>query len=332
MELLSLISRLSPSKQRLIRELVWNLSQLEVLTIPQDHDARLDYHELTHQWLQHLVSRGLSPATIRGYKGDITRLLAAYPHPTQLEIEAHLAKVVAIGRSPGTVDRIIDASRSFFGFLAKRRITSTNPSDELCRPRQPKQPRKPATEAQVQALLSIPKDIKHQVILLLLADCGLRVAEVATARISETDTCQRWIAVIGKGRKPRRVPMSSFTASGLRVYIDELLHRGYTGDWLFPGYKEGRPIIADTITDYLQKLCERHSIGHVTPHQLRHYFATHMLRSGANLKSVSAMLGHADVSTTANVYWHILEEEEITQQHEQYGPMKGASPAETLGE
>jgi site-specific recombinase XerD len=324
MDAIALIARLSPSKQRLVRELVWNLAQLEKLTIPEDHDARLDFHELTPQWLSHLVSRNLSKDTIRGYRGDIARLLAPYPHPTQVHIEAYLAAMITAGRAPGTVDRAIDACRSFFGYLAKRRIISTDPSSDLSRPQLPKQPRKPPTDLQVQTLLAFPKGTRHQAIIMLMVDCGLRVAEVATAMISETDTCQRLITVTGKRRKTRSIPMSHVTASFLTSHIDSLLHLGYSGDWLFPGQNPDSHIATDSIRDYMQKLCRNAGIAGVTPHQLRHYFATHMLTAGASLKAVSAMLGHADTSTTADIYWHILNEEEMFVQHAKYSPLKGA--------
>lgn len=332
MDAIALITQLSPSKQRLVRELVWSLAQLERLTIPEDHDTRLDYRDLTDRWLQHLVSRNLSPVTIRGYKGDIARLLAAYPHPTQAHIETYLASQVIDGKKPGSVDRIVDSCHSFFGYLAKRHLIGTDPSSELSRPLQPKQPRKPPTELQVRTLLAIPKDARHQALIALMVDCGLRVAEVATARISETDTCQRRITVTGKGRKLRSVPMSQATANIILHHIDELLHRGYTGDWLFPGQNPNSHIATDSIRDYMQKLCRDAGIGRVTPHQLRHYFATYMLTAGASLKAVSAMLGHETTGTTANTYWHIVNERQVFVEHDKHSPMKGDNLAETLGE
>ena len=331
MDAIALIARLSPSKQRLVRELVWNLAQLERLTIPEDHDARLDYHELTHQWLSYLVSRGLSGDTIRGYRGDIARLLAASPHPTQVHIEAYLASIITAGRQPGTVDRIVDSCHSFFGYLARLHIISINPSSDLSRPQLPKQPRKPPTDLQVQTLLAIPKDTRHQAIIVLMVDCGLRVAEVATARISETDTCQRLITVTGKKRKTRSIPMSHVTASFLTSYIDSLLHLGYSGDWLFPGQNPDSHIATDSIRDYMQKLCDRAGIGRVSPHQLRHYFATYMLTAGASLKAVSVMLGHENISTTTNTYWHIINERLMFDEHDKHSPMRGDSLAKTLG-
>jgi site-specific recombinase XerD len=331
-QLLSLISRLSSSKQRLVRELVWNLAQLERLTIPEDHDARLDYGSFMDTWLKSLIARGFAAETLRRYRRSIVNLLTTHPHPTQAHIEFELARFTSAGRTPGTVTRMLEAYRSFFAYLSNTGLTTTNPVGKVPTPRQEERLRRPASEEQVIALLTGTRTVRHSAMVHLLIDCGIRVTELATATINGTDTSSRQITVLGKGRKMRKVPMSERTAQLLQQQINQLREVNYKGDWLFPGRYPDSHIAADAIRDYIYRVCDAAGIERVSPHRLRHYFATAILRSGANLKAVSAMLGHVKTSTTVNTYWHIINEEEITLQHDKYSPLKGISYAEKMGE
>jgi len=321
-DFLSLIARLSPSKQRLVRELVWNLAQLERLTVPEDHDARLDYQSHVGPWLESLIARGYSKETIRHHRRQVERLLEVYPHPSQTLIETYLARMITAGREPATVARALETFRGFLGYLAERNITTSNPAAKVPRPQLPHKYRKPATPEQVRAMLEAQASLRHKAMLYLMVDCGLRVNELATALISNIDA--QMVTVVGKGSKTRQVPMSSETTQILNAHIGELRSLGYLGDWLFPGREPGAHITTDGVRDFVYRLSVKAGAGRLSPHQLRHYFATSILSQGANLKAVSIMLGHADTSTTVDTYWHILDQKEITDQHAKYSPLKGA--------
>ena len=300
---------------------MWKLAQLEELAIPEDHDARLDYQSYVEPWLQNLVTEGMSHHTIRHYSQIIRNFLATYPHPTRSHIETALADFTAKGRKPGTIAFNVSAYKCFFGYLDDRDIITTNPAAKIRPPRQPKVIRQAPPTEHVTTLLNIPKSLTHQTMLTLLVDCGLRANELATLRISNTDTDRHLITVIGKGNKARQVPLSSVTEGLLKDYMKYLRSTGYTGDWMFPGKVPGAHITTDTIHTLLERLCQKVKIPRISPHQLRHYFATRMLSSGASLKAVSTMLGHAQTSTTANIYWHIVDQQEIIDQHARYSPL-----------
>ena len=323
-DMLDIFARLSPSNQRLVRELIWKLCQLEQLSTPEDHDSRLDYQACLGQWLQHLVTAGRSPNTIAAYARYLRWLLTDYPHPTKPHIDAYLARMVTSGRKPATVAMVTYALKSFFSFLLERDIATTNPSANLHAPHHPQEIRHSPKPEVVQQLLDIPKKPRHQLMLLLMVDCGLRLSEVATARIDFVDLPNRLITVTGKRRKQRHTPFSPITAFAMRQHLGDLTQADYTGPWLFPATDPTKPAALRTIDDYFAALCRRAGIQPITPHHLRHYFATHMLSSGASLKAVSTMLGHARTSTTADVYWHIIDQQEIIQQHTKFSPLKGA--------
>lgn len=318
--ILDILNQLSPSNQRLAREMIQRLAQLEHLTTPEDHDARLHYPAYITPWLQQLLANAMSPHTLRAYAGPVQRLLTTEPHPKRSHLEATLATAAARGRAPGTIACTIHAYRSFFGYLADRDIITTNPAAKLHRPHLHPIPRQPATHQQVAALLQAPKSPRHHLMILLLADCGIRVNELATLRIPPTHDSPT-LYVHGKGDKTRPVPLSPPTLAALAQQLAELQATGYHGPWLFPGQAPSPHVATGSIRGYLHALCRRHSIPPLSPHQLRHYFATYMLTHGASLKTTSAILGHANTSTTANIYWHILDQEEIMTQHHDHSPL-----------
>lgn len=324
-QLLRLFNRLSPSKQRLIREMLWSLAQLEQLAIPEDHDSRLDYESHIEPWLQHLVAQGMSHHTIRHYHRQTRHLIQQHPHPKRIDIEAALAELTAKGRTPGTIAFAVSALKSFFGYLADRDIITTDPAAKIHPPRQPKTIRQAPPSEHVTVLLNIPKSLTHQTMLVLLIDCGLRANELATLRISNTNTDRHLITVIGKGNKARQVPLSATTERLLNNHIANLRSIGYTDDWMFPGKNPGAHITTDTIHTLLERLCKKVNLPRISPHQLRHYFATQMLSRGASLKATSTILGHAQTSTTANIYWHIIDQQEIIDQHARYSPLNEGS-------
>jgi len=223
---------------------------------------------------------------------------------------------------------MLEAFRSFYSYLADRGLISINAAVKIAKPRDYAVSRQPATQVQVDAVFKSAKSLKHQVQLMLFVDCGLRVRELAFARISKIDIEAKSISVIGKGSKPRSVPMSSVTADIVSSQIQDIRSLGYTGDWLFPGRDSSKPTNPDAIRAYFYHLCDRAGVKRFSPHQLRHYFATATLSAGASLKAISSILGHARTSTTVNTYWHIVEQGEVSNQHARYSPlqqhMKGA--------
>jgi site-specific recombinase XerD len=155
-----------------------------------------------------------------------------------------------------------------------------------------------------------------------MVDCGLRLSEVARARIDMIDLDSHLAIVLGKRKKQRQVPLSEATAQVIKEHLQQLKEADYAGPWLLPGMNPEKPTALRTIDDYVASLCRRLGIQPITPHHLRHYFATQMLSHGANLKATSSILGHSSTSTTANVYWHLVDQQEVIDQHSKYSPLQ----------
>jgi integrase/recombinase XerD len=323
-ELLTLLDRLSPSNQRLLRELIFKLAQLEQMATPEEYDAQLDYTTQIDPWLASLVNRGLSHHTIKHYGAYIRHFLDRYPHPRRAHINAFLAESAAGGKQPTTVANMVNALKSFFNYLRDVEVVSADLASRIQRPHLPRSLRKPPPSEQVSSVLEASKTPRHEAMVRLLVDCGLRVGELVTIRISNVDLEHRLLTVDGKGKKQRQVPVSSTQVSIISHQIDDIRIAGYDGDWLFPGQGPGSHASTDSVHSYLERLCRKVGIPRISPHQLRHYFATQMLSSGANLKVTSAILGHADASTTADIYWHILNQKELVDQHARFSPLREA--------
>ena len=321
-ELLTLLDRLSPSNQRLLRELIFKLAQLEQITTPQEHDATLDYTAQVDPWLARLLNKGRSPKTIKHYSSYVRHFLASYPHPRRTHIDAFLAEATTRGNQPVTIAHIINALKSFFSYLEDVELVTTNAASRIERPQVPRTMRLAPTIDHLARVLEASKRLRHQAMLEILVDCGLRCEELVTSRISNVDLERRLLTVTGKRRKQRQVPLGPQVASTVKRQIDELRSLGYEGDWLFPGRDDNNHLSTCAVWLHLNRLCIKLGQPHMTPHQLRHYFATQMLSQGANLKVTSEILGHAQVSTTADIYWHVLNRQEILDQHAKYSPLR----------
>ena len=179
--------------------------------------------------------------------------------------------------------------------------------------------RRVPTDEEVRGLFQVVNDNEDRVALLLLVDCGLRVTELATIKLKNINLQDSSILINGKGGKTRTVYLSEKSVKHLRDYISKL-----NGEYLFP---VNRPDVKDQyrkrrfFEDRLSELCEKAGIERITPHQLRHYFATHTLSNGADVKAVSEMLGHADVGITLKIYHHV-NAKSIKQMHRGYSPLR----------
>lgn len=322
-ELLTLLDRLSPSNQRLIRELVFQLAQLQQLTMPEQHDATLDYTAQVDTWLTHLLNKGRSPRTIEHYGIYVRKLLARYPHPRLTHIDAFLAEATARGNKSVTIAHIASALKSFFIYLQDAELVTTNTASRIQRPSVQRSIRTAPADDQVARILEASKHLRHQAMLELMVDCGLRDGELVTIRISNIDLEHRLLTVTGKRGKQRQVPLGTEVAGIIRKQSEELRSLGYEGDWLFPGRVDSNHVSTCAVWLRLNRLCIKLGLTHITPHQLRHYFATQMLSQGASLKVTSEILGHSRTSTTTDIYWHVLNQKEILDQHDKFSPLGG---------
>jgi integrase/recombinase XerC len=269
------------------------------------------------------TERAASPETIRAYDGDLRCFFewaaGQSGGPTRAEdVELrHVRGFVAAHLNEwarATTARRLSALRSFFALRQKRGIGVRNPAALLSTPKLPKKLVSFLSADDVFLLLDAPRDVdrpldvRNVAMWELLYSCGLRVAELAGLDVSGVRLEDGWVRVLGKGNKEREVPVGSGAAGALRRYLDsarpELADRGSGTTALFLNFRGGR-LSARSIRRLLDAdQIKTGTTGRVSPHGLRHTFATHMLDAGADLRTIQTMLGHENIATTER-YTHV---------------------------
>src|SRR5260221_7119846 len=277
-------------------------------------------------FLQHLDLGGnASPHTVRGYRNEIMELdgflkrlhQGRAPHPAavdHLAIRAYLSFLHGRGLSRATVARKLASLRSFFRHLVSRNVLERSPAAMIFTPKLERRLPHPMTRDEVESLLDSafgksPRDKRDRALLELLYATGIRVGEMVGADLGDLDLGGRSTAGIlrelGKGRKERLVPIGSKAVTALRGYLEArgeivgaLPVPAADRDALFLHARGGRLNDPSVLRIPGTKLRQAALLTKVSPHTLRHSFATHMLDAGADLRSIQELLGHASLSTT----------------------------------
>ena len=273
------------------------------------------------QFLDHLkVERELAPATLAAYGSDLGGLCRFLDDRDVVDIAKvraidaldYLAKLTEGGLSPRSQARASVAMRQWFRFLKAERLCEQNPMEDVDIPRFGRKLPQFLTVQEVDALLaapnrSTPRGLRDAAMLETLYASGLRVSELIRLRIRDINFDAGYLMAFGKGRKERLVPLGEAAIAGLRAYIEtgraaSLGTRAV--DTIFLSNR-GRAMTRQAFW----KLLGRYAIAagirkRISPHKLRHSFATHMVERGADLRAVQAMLGHVDISTT-EIYTHL---------------------------
>lgn len=278
--------------------------------------------------------RGLAARTIDAYARDIGAFVSfvrerGARHPRDLgyaELRDWVARLGELGRARSTVSRAVSSLRGYFRFLLEEGVIEADPSERLESPGADRPLPDVLTVAEIERLLAaVTPDrtyaFRDRAILEVLYGCGLRVSELCGLRTRDVDLGERLVRVLGKGSKERLVPLGADAGHALRRYLRESrprLDRGGSEGRVFLN-RSGRPLSRMGVWKILRRYVKRAGIArHVTPHTLRHSFATHLLEGGADLASVQEMLGHADISTT-EIYTHV-DRSHLKQVHRTHHP------------
>jgi integrase/recombinase XerD len=269
-----------------------------------------------------LAERGVAKNTIEAYRRDLVAV-AEYLRPQALDtitsvgLTDYLSSIAEEGMSPRTSSRRLSALRQYFGFLVQEGIRTDNPTIKIDRPKLGRPLPKYLTEFEVDALLTAARLQRGRhgrrltLIVELLYATGLRISELVTLPASAAKA-QDALIIYGKGGKERLVPLGRQAISAMQSYEkDRNSFYMSQGDspWLFPSRGKGGHISRRRVGQMLDELAVEAGIEvqKVSPHVLRHAFATHLLHNGADLRTVQELLGHEDLSTT-EIYTHILDE------------------------
>ncbi|MBY6036103.1 tyrosine recombinase XerC [Fictibacillus nanhaiensis] len=282
--------------------------------------------QLVVDFLQYLmIEKNSSPYTIEHYEKDILdftsflkqQAIEGFAAVSYVLVRHYLVTLHEKQYARNTVARKISSLRSFYRFLNREKIVEQNPFAMASLPKKAKMLPQFLYEKELEKLFNVsdintPIGQRNQAILELLYGTGIRVSECCKMQVKDLDLYVEAALVKGKGKKERYVPVGSFAKEALIRYIEDgrklLLEKTENKtDSLFLNYK-GEPLSARSVREILNKMIEQSSLTiHISPHVLRHTFATHMLNEGADLRAVQELLGHAHLSST-QVYTHVTKD------------------------
>ena len=288
-------------------------------------------------FLRHLREvRQASPHTLRAYEQDLDRLAASLEReglrdwselgPAQLRL--HLGGLAEAGLAPASLQRHLSALRGFFRFLEERGELARNPASALRAPRRGRRLPRYLEEEEVHRLLAAPaaedaEEHRDRALLEILYSTGCRVSELVALDEADLDLRRGLARLRGKGRKERLGMLGAHAAEAARRWLAAKANRGLDRGPLLLNHRGGR-LTDRSVRRILGRCLERAGIARAcSPHTLRHSFATHLLRRGADLRTVQALLGHASLGTT-QIYTHVSLER-LRELYAQAHPLGGGA-------
>ena len=286
-----------------------------------------------------LAERGVAQSTVEAYANDLSdfggfaarRSSGVSTSDTAL-IRRYMAGLTRSGAAPATSARRLSALKQFHRFLFAEGHRSDDPCASIAGPRRGRTLPKILSEAQVEGLLDAgrqhpgPEGARLTALLETLYATGLRVSELVSLPLGAVKNEEPVLLVRGKGGRERLVPLGEAARDALRIYLaarTAFLPDGAPSPWLFPSRSRSGHLTRQRFAQLLKRLAAECGLdaGRVSPHVLRHAFASHLLAHGADLRVVQAMLGHADISTT-QIYTHVLNErlERLVHDHHPLAP------------
>jgi integrase/recombinase XerD len=299
-------------------------------TVNRKKESIVD-HPLVIRFIDMLwLEAGLSDNTLNSYRSDLKlfrQFLQLHHCDVQNAdytiIQTFQSHLVTLGRAKTTITRMISSLRRFYNFLQYNQLINANPMAKIVMPKADKKLPKTLSQIQVEALLEAPDvndviECRDSAMLELLYATGMRVTELVSLKMSQISLQQGVIRVVGKGNKERLVPIGEVAIDAIEHYIkqarNELLKTA--SDVLFPS-KRGVQMTRQTFWYRIKHYAIRANISvDLSPHTLRHAFATHLVNHGADLRVVQMLLGHSDLSTT-QIYTHVAKArlQELHQRH-----------------
>jgi len=279
-----------------------------------------------------LVERGLSSNTINSYRRDLLAFAKFIENNTgssllevrHEDITGYLSHLNDLKLASSSLDRKMDSLRTFYKFLIAERYIGENPTALIEPLRSWSKLPTILSIAEMESLINYPDTskplgLRDKALLEIMYACGLRVSELVDLRINDVNPEIGYIRCVGKGNKERVIPVGSMALEAVKKYLDSgrpLLNP--KDDCLLVNYK-GEKLTRDGVRRIIQEIAKSAGINKkISPHTLRHCFATHMLEHGADLRSLQEMLGHASISTT-QIYTHV-NSERLKQIHSKFHP------------
>ena len=300
--------------------------------------ARVAAREINDPALQRFldavwIERGLSVNTLAAYRADLTALGrwleaqgSSLSRATRTELLAFIAARVEGGSRPRSTARQLSSFRRFYRFMVRDGLVSADPTLQIAIPKIGRSLPKSLTEAEVDALLQAPSVTdplghRDRTMLEVLYATGLRVSELVSLKHNQVNLNQGVMRVVGKGNRERLIPLGEEAVGWLQQFMQgpraEILLERQT-DYLFPT-RRGDRMTRQAFWHIIKRYSKKGGVDReLSPHTLRHAFATHLLNHGADLRVVQMLLGHSDLSTT-QIYTHVARER-LKELHSQHHP------------
>ncbi len=298
-----------------------------------------DIGDVKQRFLGHLtLEKGMSANTATAYNDDVDKLIRfladegiGIERATTDDLERFVCTLQDVGIQPRSQARIISGVKSFYKFLRQEGYMENDPTELLLTPKIGRHLPEVLTVDEIDRMIeaidmSKAEGQRNRAIIETLYGCGLRVSELVGLRLSQLFVDERYVVIQGKGNKQRIVPISPVAIDQINLYLQQtrshqVVQRG-SEDILFLN-RWGAMLTRQMIFHIVKQLCELAGIRKViSPHTLRHSFATHLLEGGANLRAIQQMLGHESITTT-EIYVHIDRSrlrDEILQYHPRNNP------------
>ncbi len=290
-----------------------------------------DMEELVNDFLRYLlIDKGYSNNTINSYKIDLYKFLE-YNKNKKInnintnDLKEYIKWINQNGLNEKSISRNISCLKSFYKFLTIEKIIKYNPMEAIPMPKLKKGLPNILSEEEVLNLLDIELNdnfsYRNKAMLELMYSSGLRVSELVNLKLQDIDLSQDIVRIFGKGSKERIIPIGDYAKEYLEKYIYEYrssMLKKKNSDYLFLN-NHGNQMTRQGFFKIIKKIAESKDIKkELSPHTLRHSFASHLLKYGADLRTIQELLGHSDISTT-QIYTHITNEE-LKGNYETYHP------------
>ncbi len=267
--------------------------------------------QLLSEYLDFLeIEKGLSPNTLEAYRRDLSFFLdncdVEISQIDRTQINKYILGLHEQGCAPTSVLRKIASIRGFFKWLCVNNYCKKNPAETLEPPKLPKKLPKVMTIQEINSILSEDLNKLETVILELLYGCGLRVSELVNLKVNDFDLNAKYLQCSGKGSKERIVPLGSKAVIAIKKFLPErdfVIQKFRTDTKKLLINTNGKSVTRQDVYNFIHKQGQKIHKS-ISPHTLRHSFATHLLENGADLRVVQELLGHSDVATT-QLYTHI---------------------------
>lgn len=275
-------------------------------------------------FIQYLISeRGASPHTVDAYNRDILVFIkfveeGSIDFPERKHVEAYMGRLREGGKQTRSIVRAMSALRSFFNFLLMDGKIKVSPLEDVEVPRFKAPIPDVLSETEMLKLIRMPDggktSLRDRTILELLYATGLRASELIKLNKSDINLEGGFVIAMGKRSKERVVPLGTYSRDAIKLYLET---QKPVGSYLFPSNRGGA-LTRQALWKIIRKYSMQMERGQISPHTIRHTFATHLLEGGADLRSVQILLGHEDISTT-QIYTHV-DSKRLKEVHKKYHP------------